>query len=262
MSTDQIELERMTCGYFPDKITCTELYDFPTEAEAGQLTDNVQHAQQAAFDTMLEKGFRRYDTYIYREVCPECRKCVPIRIRVSDFTFSKNQRHLLRKNSGITVSVTNDPKDFVTPEKVVLMKKYTLRHDPDRIQSDDQIITNLYKMNGLADERGLFALKLFFSGVMNMDYRLDGRLIGCGIVDAGTASLSSNYFYYDTDPAVMKLSPGTYSILREIQYCKDNGLPFYYLGYYIADCEKMSYKGKFVPHELRDPLTGIWSTGM
>ena len=60
----------------------------------------------------------------------------------------------------------------------------------------------------------------------------------------------------------MKLSPGTYSILREIQYCKDNGLPFYYLGYYIADCEKMSYKGKFVPHELRDPLTGIWSTGM
>ncbi len=245
------------CGYFENKISMSEAYLFPTKEVAFEIFG--RRSQKAAFDFFLAQGFRRNGRIIYRETCPHCQKCVPIRIRIDDFCFSKSQRSLIRKNSDVTVTVTFNQQDFATPEKVALMKKYNLRHEPDKKETDSEVRFLLLSMNGLVDLDDTINEEPVFNGVMNMEYRLEGKLIGCGIVDIGNDSLSSNYFYYDTDSDIMKRSLGTFSILQEIKYCMENDFEFYYLGYYIADCKKMSYKARFKPHETRDLETACWT---
>jgi arginine-tRNA-protein transferase len=52
------------------------------------------------------------------------------------------------------------------------------------------------------------------------------------------------------DPAFARQSVGTYSILWEIEYARKLGLPHYYLGYYVAESDTMSYKARFRPNEM------------
>ena len=42
---------------------------------------------------------------------------------------------------------------------------------------------------------------------------------------------------------------GAYNILWQAAQCQSLGLPYLYLGYYIKNSEKMSYKVKFQPIE-------------
>lgn len=72
---------------------------------------------------------------------------------------------------------------------------------------------------------------------------LNGRLIAISVLDFLPSGVSSIYFIWDPDYA--HLSLGTISSIREILMCDQLKLGYYYLGYYIEDCQKMKYKGKF-----------------
>ncbi|ODV66716.1 hypothetical protein HYPBUDRAFT_157838 [Hyphopichia burtonii NRRL Y-1933] len=74
-------------------------------------------------------------------------------------------------------------------------------------------------------------------------YYLDDKLIAISVLDFLPTGISSIYFIWDPDYA--NLSLGTLSGLREIQMCHELNLGYYYLGYYIDDCDKMKYKLKF-----------------
>ena len=90
---------------------------------------------------------------------------------------------------------------------------------------------------------------------VEFDYYLGHRLIGVSIVDRCPNGLSSVYMFFDPEEGGRSL--GTYSVLWEIEYCRRTRLPFYYLGYYVADCKTMSYKSRFRPNEVLDG-TGHW----
>jgi arginine-tRNA-protein transferase len=79
-------------------------------------------------------------------------------------------------------------------------------------------------------------------------YRRGPRLIGVSIADRIPSGLSSVYMYFD--PAFARQSVGTYSILWEIEYARKLGLPHYYLWYYVAESDTMSYKARFRPNEM------------
>lgn len=85
-------------------------------------------------------------------------------------------------------------------------------------------------------------------------YRHKGKLIGVAITDRAERSLSAVYCYFD--PSYEHLSPGAYSILKQLDLCARWGLKHLYLGLYIADCESMAYKGRYLPHERM--LDGDW----
>lgn len=87
-----------------------------------------------------------------------------------------------------------------------------------------------------------------------MDYFLGEKLICVGIVDAGSDSLSSNYCYYDTDYLAARI--GIFSIIMEIALAKSLGKKYYYLGFYIEETPKMSYKKFFRPNQVRQD--GEW----
>lgn len=74
------------------------------------------------------------------------------------------------------------------------------------------------------------------------------RLVGIGLIDWLPRSLSSVYFYHD--PAWRKLAPGVFSVMQQIEFCRTLGLPYLYLGYWIAECSSMAYKSQYRPHEL------------
>ena len=75
----------------------------------------------------------------------------------------------------------------------------------------------------------------------------ESKLIGIAICDEGEVGLSAVYTYYDPDYA--NLSLGTYSVLYQIELCRRLGVPYLYLGYYVADCRSLNYKARFLPHE-------------
>jgi arginine-tRNA-protein transferase len=85
-------------------------------------------------------------------------------------------------------------------------------------------------------------------------YRVEGKLVGVALADRSADALSAVYCFYDPD--YERLSLGTYSILKQLEFCRSYHLRHLYLGLYIGDCERMRYKSRFLPHERL--LEGRW----
>jgi arginine-tRNA-protein transferase len=86
-----------------------------------------------------------------------------------------------------------------------------------------------------------------------LEFRIKGQLIGCAVVDQLPDALSAIYTYFDPDYA--ERSPGTFAVLLQIQLAQEMGLDHVYLGYWIADCQKMSYKTNYQPLEVLEQNT-------
>ncbi|MEO6984132.1 MAG: arginyltransferase, partial [Paralcaligenes sp.] len=81
-----------------------------------------------------------------------------------------------------------------------------------------------------------------------------GVLQMVSMIDRLESGLSSVYTFFD--PAA-KGSLGIYGILWQIEHCKEMGLPWLYLGYWIGESRKMAYKSQFKPSQILQQ--GSWS---
>jgi arginyl-tRNA---protein transferase len=95
-------------------------------------------------------------------------------------------------------------------------------------------------------------------GTFHQHYRINGILIAVGVVDVLLEGMSSVYAFYHSEFARTLCPLGKFMILKEIEYCQQNHLPYYYLGYYIHSCGKMRYKADYVPSQLLCPDTFRW----
>ncbi|KAG0077816.1 Arginyl-tRNA--protein transferase 1 [Podila epicladia] len=100
-------------------------------------------------------------------------------------------------------------------------------------------------------------------GSFHQCYYLDNKLIAVSVIDILPECVSAVYFYYDPDYSILSL--GKYSAQREIALVQTlntkpgyEDLKFYYMGFYIFTCHKMTYKGQFHPSFLLDPETYNW----
>lgn len=191
-------------------------------------------------DERLHNAERRVGTCLYHTACPTCQACEGIRIPVARFSPSKSQRRVARRWEG-RGRVEIGPVTL-TDEKLALFN----RHKRERgLASPDEEMTPLGYASWLVHSCLL---------TMEMRYYHDDRLVGVGVVDLGRRSASSVYFYFDPDAS--DLSPGTWSVLQELELCRSTGRDWLYLGLYVADCRSLAYKSDFKPHERL--VDGAW----
>ncbi len=206
------------CPYLPNKTAVDEFF------YAGRFPPELYH-------DFMNNGFRRSGTVFYRPVCSDCSECRPIRLQVSDFLRSRSQKRIVNKNKDVRIRI-GSPR--LTSEKFRIYDAYLrFQHNKLSDTSSDALTDFLYSSS---------------VDTLEFEYFLDRKLIGVGITDVCSRSLSSVYFFFD--PEYSGRSLGTFSALTEILFCSSNRIPFYHLGFYIRDCPSMSYKARFRPYQI------------
>ncbi len=181
---------------------------------------------------LLNNGFRRSGGHVYRPQCPNCQQCISIRVPVNRFKFDRSQRRNWRLNQSLQhIATATEFRD----EQFELYQRYlAARHQDSEMNHPIP-----------ADYIGF----LTAPGVNTVfhEFRQQDKLLAIAVADHTPNGLSAVYTFFDPD--FDHLGLGTYAILWLIQHTRDLGLPWVYLGYWIKDCRKMSYKSRFTPCE-------------
>jgi len=210
------------CPYLPD-LRARSLFLDPSAPMDG-----------ATYQALLGLGFRRSGAHIYRPACGTCRSCIPLRIPVRELTPNRSQRRNLARNR----------------EQVVL-RDQPARFDPEHYELFCSYIHSRHADGGMADtnpERYCEFLVAPWGGETRfLELRLGERLMAVAVTDRLPGCLSAVYTFFD--PALSDCAPGTYAVLCQAREAQRLGLEHLYLGYWIGECPKMSYKDRFRPLE-------------
>jgi arginine-tRNA-protein transferase len=177
-------------------------------------------------------GFRRSGNYTYRPHCDHCQACVPVRIKVDEFVPSRSQRRAQKQHGNLEVFM--QPLVFNVEHFQLYAQYQKLRHAGGGMDNDDSEQYRSFLMQSQID-------------TILIEFRENGVLRMVSVMDKLNDGLSAVYAFYDA--TVAGASYGTYNVLWLINFCRELGLPHLYLGYWIAQSRKMSYKAEFQPME-------------
>ena len=184
------------------------------------------------YSELIQLGFRRSGAYVYRPLCDRCRACVPVRLLVDEFEPNRTQRRATKKHGRLTYHML--PLRYEQDHFELYRRYQRQRHPGGGMDQDDQLQYRQF---------------LLESGVSTnlVEFRENDILRMVSLVDVVDNGLSAVYTFYD--PEIEKTSFGTYNVLWQIERCRALGLPYLYLGYWIANSQKMAYKVLFRPME-------------
>jgi arginine-tRNA-protein transferase len=223
--TDRVRLFQTlphTCGYFAER-TAQNLVVDPGAPHLDRL-----------YGPALAKGFRRAGGHLYLPQCNACQACVPCRIDVAAFSPDRGQRRCLKRNADIVVS---EEAPGFTRERHALYQRYLhARHSGGGMDAAD------------AEDFQRF-LTAPWSPTLFLEFRAGSCLLGVAVTDVALTGLSAVYTFFDPDEGARGL--GTFGILQQVELARRRGIPYVYLGFWIAGHPKMDYKRRFKPLEIR-----------
>ena len=198
--------------------------------------DPYVQPQPSLLQQLLSHGFRRSGDHVYRPHCPDCRSCVAVRIPVADFKPRRSQRRCQRRNAdGVQVRIKPPQLDA---DHYRLYLRYTGARHSDGGMAD------------MDETRYLEFLTTRWCDTLFVEFRRGERLMAVAVTDRLPNALSAVYTFFD--PRLSEFSPGAYSILWQIAEARRRGLEHLYLGYWIGESGKMSYKEQYRPLEAWD----------
>lgn len=209
------------CPYLENRSTTT-LYRF----------DGVE---APAYEQMIERGWRRFGRLFFMPLCAGCDRCISLRIDVTRFEMTRSFRRILKLGEETRLIIR---RPVLSADHLELYNRYHAeRHDSRGWQHDPV---------GAAEYHQAFVEGAKDFGYEYAYYR-DDQLMAVALVDMLPNAISAVYCYYDPDYGY--LSPGTYSVLRQIQIAQERGVRYLYLGYWVPENRSLSYKARFKPFE-------------
>ena len=214
-----IDSKTFQCGYFKDRKSLFEEY----------LLEDISEVE---FEYLLSHGMRHFGDYYFRPRCLDCYQCIPIRLQVKDFRKTRSQKRALKSCQEVRVKI-DSPR--YTDEKFNLYINHKKKFNP--LQDD------------VEDEQN-FRLSFYVHAAFGIEfeYYLGDQLIGVALGDHTRNTFSAIYTFYDTNDTSLGL--GTFSILKQIEFCQEKAVKLYYLGYYIENNRSLRYKAGFRPNEV------------
>lgn len=191
-----------------------------------------------SYSALMRGGFRRSGLFFYRPHCDQCRACQSIRLPVAEFAPSRSQKRAWARHGGLQ-STTMSPS--FSAEHFALYQRYQqARHRGGGMDADD---AGQYQ-DFLIDSQVNSLLVEFREPAPDGE---PGALKMVSIIDRLDDGLSAVYTFYEPEPGQCY---GTYNVLWQINQAGAWGLSYLYLGYWVGQSRKMSYKTRFEPFEL------------
>ncbi len=180
------------------------------------------------YSELIQHGFRRSGNHAYRPHCSHCQQCIAVRINIKQFKMNRSQRRCLQRNRHLTTTL--HPATFNAEHYELYCRYLAARHvDGGMDKPTEQSYRNFVISN--------------WSDTQFIEFRDQSKLIAVAVTDAVSHGLSAFYTFFD--PEFPAQSLGTYAILQQITDAKTHNLSSLYLGYWIENCKKMSYKNAF-----------------
>jgi len=232
MSSRNLQLYITTespCSYYADRMSINLVPDPELPLSA------------PIYNLLIQYGFRRSGAHCYRPHCNKCQACIACRLEVNAFKNNRSQRRCLQKNQDLTITTTNA---CFSDEYFELYCRYlNSRHGEGSMADPSE-----------ADFKQFLYSE--WSDTLFLEFRLKQQLVAVAVTDIVGDGLSAVYSFFD--PEMKNRSLGTYCVLQQIQYCKQQTLDYVYLGYWINNHHKMHYKNTFKPMQFY--IDNQWQT--
>jgi len=222
------------CSYLDDHIA-TSLF-----------LDPEQPVTRQVYDLLTLVGFRRSGKHLYRPNCKGCNACISVRVPTESFQLKRKHRKALNRNKDLKAKVM--PARFREDHYALYERYINERHsDGDMYPPSEEQYKSFLNLD-----------KNFAHLVEFRDS--EGTLVAVSAMDTLSDGLSAIYTFFDPD--LTRRSLGVFVVLWLILHARVHHLPYVYLGYWIENCHKMSYKTEYQPLEqLKDhhwhPVTFI-----
>jgi arginine-tRNA-protein transferase len=217
------------CSYLPDR------------QARSQVATPAHLIGTEIYSMLVRAGFRRSGAFTYRPHCDQCTACTPVRLPVADLHTNRSQRRAMKQHRELKVREL--PLVYIEEHYALYQRYQSARHPGGGMDEDNHEQYAQFMLHSRVDTRLI-------------EFSDDQAVRMVSLIDVLDDGLSSVYTFFDPD--IPGASFGVYNILWQAAQCLNLGLPYLYLGYWIAESPKMAYKTAFRP--IQGYLNGEWTT--